>query len=101
MRVTLDFDEANELMVMITDEMAAKNPLLRSVRQKLHEENIKPVPKSKKMATRAATRKRQSEARKAIENAVNTLKLYGKDVTPYKVAKESGVSYNTAKKYLK
>ena len=42
----------------------------------------------------------QSRTREKIENAINLLKLEGKEITPYRVAKEAGVSYNTARKYL-
>ena len=35
-----------------------------------------------------------------IDNAINILKLYGKKITIYKVAKEAGISYNTAKKHI-
>jgi len=33
--------------------------------------------------------------------AINLLKLQGKPINPYQVAKLSGVDYDTARKYLK
>jgi len=42
----------------------------------------------------------QAKTKEKIQNAINLLKMEGKEITPYRVAKEAGVSYNTAKKYL-
>ena len=60
-----------------------------------------PPPSQKKRdAAAAATKIRQARAKEKIQNAINLLKLEGKEVTAYAVAKVAGVSYNTAKKYL-
>ena len=61
---------------------------------------------------RVISRKKQESAKKAlkikvtktkekIQNAINLLKLQGRAINPYRVAKISGVAYNTAKKYVK
>ena len=65
--------------------------------------NPKQIQPSKKKikATKTATATRTANAKAKIQNAINTLKLYDKKITAYQVAKESGVSYNTAKKYLR
>ena len=42
----------------------------------------------------------QRKTKEKIQNAINLLKMEGKEITPYSVAKTAGVSYNTAKKYL-
>jgi len=42
----------------------------------------------------------QAKTKEKIQNAINLLKLEGKEITAYRVAKEAGVSYNTARKYL-
>ena len=44
---------------------------------------------------------RRDKTRKKVEDAVSFLNKAGEDITPYRVSKVSGVSYNTAKKYLK
>ena len=51
-------------------------------------------------AARHATQVRQNRTREKIQNAINLLRLEGKEITPYRVAKTANVSYNTAKKYL-
>ena len=61
---------------------------------------IPPSPKKVESAKRASKIKAERTKEKVI-NAINLLRLQGEEITPYKVAKISGVSYNTAKKYLK
>ncbi len=59
-----------------------------------------PSPKKVESAHRA-TQIRQERVKEKIQGAINLLKMEGKEITPYRVAKQAGVSYNTAKKYLK
>ena len=42
-----------------------------------------------------------TKTKEKIQNAINLLRLQGKPINPYQVAKMSGVSYNTARKYFK
>jgi len=58
-----------------------------------------PSPKKTESAHRA-TKIRQERVKRKIQDAINILRLEGKEITPYAVAKTAGVSYNTAKKYL-
>ena len=58
-----------------------------------------PSPKKVESAHRA-TQIRQERVKEKIQNAINLLKMEGKEITAYRVAKEAGVSYNTARKYL-
>jgi len=61
----------------------------------------KPTVSPKKTdAAKRATAVRQKRTKEKIQNAINLLKLEGKEITAYAVAKVAGVSYNTAKKYL-
>ena len=48
-----------------------------------------------------AVKAKKSKTKEKIENAINLLKLQGEPINPYRVAKLSGVAYNTAYKYLK
>ena len=60
------------------------------------------VPKSykKSAATENANAAKISKSRAKVQNAINLLRLEGKDITPYAVAKVANISYNTAKKYI-
>jgi len=42
-----------------------------------------------------------TKTKEKIQNAINLLRLQGKPINAYQVAKLSGVSYNTARKYFK
>ena len=63
----------------------------------------KKLPPSEKKVESAkrASRIKAERAKEKVINAVNLLRLQGEEITPYKVAKTAGISYNTAKKYLK
>ncbi|MCJ8325514.1 MAG: hypothetical protein MJK08_00290 [Campylobacterales bacterium] len=70
--------------------------------KKLHVEEekaykSKTVKKTK--ATKKATKTRQDAAKKKIENSINMMRLMNDKITVYSVAKDAGVSYNTASKY--
>lgn len=54
----------------------------------------------KREATIKATEVRSKKAKDKIENAINLLHLENKAITHYSIAKESGVSFNTVKKYI-
>ncbi len=50
-------------------------------------------------AAATATKARSNAAKEKIENAVNMLRMQNKNITQYSVAKMSGCSINTVKKY--
>ena len=61
-----------------------------------------PPPSPKKIeGAKKAREALQTKTKEKIQSAINLLKMEGKEITPYRVAKIAGVSYNTAKKYLK
>ena len=67
----------------------------------LEKYSYKAPPSQKKIeSAHRATAIRQQRTKEKIQNAINLLKLEGKEVTAYAVAKTAGVSYNTARKYL-
>jgi len=58
-------------------------------------------PSPKKVASANKAREvLQKRTKEKIQNAINLLRLEGKEITPYRVAKTAGISFNTAKKYL-
>ncbi len=75
---------------------------LRQALEILQKYGYKAPPSPKKTdAAKRATAVRQKRTKEKIQNAINLLKLEGKEITAYSVAKTAGISYNTAKKYLK
>ena len=91
-RLDLTLDEVEQLQALPIDG-ALKDKIFNP-------KQIQPS-KRKRQAMQTATAQRTANAKAKIQNAINTLKLYDKPVTAYQVAKESGVSYNTVKKYLR
>jgi Fic family protein len=59
------------------------------------------ISQRKQDTARAALKIKVSKTKEKIQNAINLLRLQGKPINPYQVAKLSGVAYNTARKYLK
>ena len=51
-------------------------------------------------AAYAATEARSKKAKEKIQNAINLLRMQNKELTAYAVAKEAGISFVTARKYL-
>jgi len=67
----------------------------------LIEKGERVISKSKQESARKALKIKVSKTKEKIQNAINLLRLQGRTINPYRVAKISGVSYNTAKKYVK
>jgi len=59
------------------------------------------ISQKKQNTAREALKIKVSQTKEKIQNAINLLRLQGKPINPYQVAKLSGVAYNTARKYLK
>jgi response regulator of citrate/malate metabolism len=51
-------------------------------------------------AAYTATEARSKKVKEKIQNAINLLRMQGKEITAYAVAKEAGISFVTARKYL-
>jgi len=59
------------------------------------------ISQKKQETAKEACKVKVSKTKEKIQNAINLLRLQGKPINPYQVAKLSGVAYNTARKYLK
>ena len=54
---------------------------------------------AQKKAVATATKAREKKAKEKIQNAINLLRLENKNISEYAIAKTSGCSINTVKKY--
>jgi len=54
---------------------------------------------AQKRAAAKATSARSTRAKEKIQNAINILRMEGKNISEYAISKQSGCSINTAKKY--
>jgi len=59
------------------------------------------ISQKKQDTAKNACKVKVTQTKEKIKNAINLLRLQGKPINPYQVAKLSGVAYNTARKYLK
>ena len=106
-RITIDDNEAVILIEAISKvtmrdyESLTKEELmaLDRVSDKIGDEQRREVSPKKKEAAVRATQVRSDKARLKIEKALNMMRLENKPISVYLVAKEAGVSYNTANKY--
>jgi len=73
--------------------------ILDRVSDRIEDEQRREISPKKQMAMKKATKMRITQAKSKIENAINLLRMENRPITVYSVAKESGVSYNTASKY--
>lgn len=101
MRITITDGEYESLkdLYMFGTLNNKEYDLIESLLDKAEIENKKEVSPKKVSAAKKATDKRTQNAKKKIENALNLMRLENKPISVYLVAKEAGVSYNTANKY--
>jgi len=104
MRITLSTDEAISIKVKLEILLMDASPNednkdLKVLIEKIDKELKKPTPINKQKSAKRATVVRQERAKEKIRNAVNLLHLEGKKININSVSKESGVAYNTVKKY--
>lgn len=95
MRITLNDDEVLELMKAISK---SNYPLYTKIKKQFDADISKDISK-KQSSIQEATKHREHTAKAKIINAINILRSEDKQITSYAIAKVSGCSYNTVKKY--
>jgi len=89
--------------INITKELDTKEDMPQDLREAI--ETIKRYgvkagsSEKQRAAAKKATETRQQRTKRKIEDAINLLRLEGKNITEYAIAKQSGCSINTVKKY--
>lgn len=102
MRLTISWEEAQDLKAILKtfpDPTDPQNEFIDLFCYKLDLEMAKEPSEKKRNATAKATDGRVKSAKLKIFNALNMMRLEGKKININSVAREAGVSYNTAKKY--
>jgi len=102
MRITVSWEEAQQLKLLlktIIEPTEAENEFIDLFCHKLDLEIAKVPSDKKRNATAKATDGRVKDAKLKIFNALNLMRLEGKKININSVARDAGVSYNTAKKY--
>lgn len=96
MRLTLNDDEVLELMKAISK---SNYPLYTKIKNQYDTDISRDITK-KQSSIQEATKHRTDTAKAKIINAINLHLFENKTITTYSIAKESGCSYNTVKKYF-
>ena len=58
------------------------------------------ISKKKQETAKNALKVKVTRTKEKVQNAINLLRLQNKPINAYQITKLSGVSYNTARKYL-
>lgn len=102
LRYRLDLTSVElEQLRRVLDEADKAGISVDSIRETI-DEGLKIIEKTpaKSRAAKTATAARQKKTREKIQNALNILRLEGKEPTAFRVSKISGVAFATAQKYL-
>lgn len=103
MRITITSEEYVLLAILLQERIESDDTSQEysQLKSKLQTQFIKScaISTSKRNATKKATYAREMKAKKKIENAFNLLRLEGKKITAYSLAKRAEVSFVTARKY--
>jgi len=104
MRITLNTDEAISIKIklelMLMDVSPDEdNEVLKALIEKIDKELKKPTSVNKQVAAKKATVVRQERVKEKIRTAILVLNHLDKKININTVSKESGVAYNTVKRY--
>ena len=101
MRITITEIEYEKLKNIVDFSLFDSSEIdcLNFIIEKIEADRNKKVSGKKIRAVAKATEARINKAKRKIETALNLMRLEGKAISVYLVAKEAGVSYNTANKY--
>lgn len=95
MRLTLNDVEVRKLLSIIQ----TIDKELHTIIYNQYEADRTKDKSKKKQSIQEATKYRERVAKDKINNAISSLKSENKNITIYSIAKVSGCSYNTVKKY--
>lgn len=105
------YDEKNELLKIVkkelnllkmnqsTKEGNKKILLLESIIEKIKNSSLCGASLKQIKSLDGVARKKEFDSKNKIQNTINLFLLYGNSITVNSIAKESGMSYNTVKKY--
>jgi len=93
MRLTLTDNEIATIVVILDNQQQL------NLSQKIKNQWQKPITMTKRNATKKAIEIKKQKAKDKIVNAINLMNLENQKININSVAKVSGCSYNTVKKY--
>jgi hypothetical protein len=96
MRLTITDNEFNTLLETLKKHSEYEIVQMLEKKQQEYAKSITPL---KRSATKKATLAKEKMSKRKISNAVNLMRLMNSKINVNSVAKESGLAYNTVKKY--
>jgi len=99
-RLDMDHIELETLKNIIKGDGHINQTALQSLNEKISEVKIIKRSEAKIQAAIKATDIKIQQTKDKIENGINIQRLENKKFTHYSIAKSSGVSINTVKKYI-
>jgi len=100
-RVDLMWHEYNALVELIEDAQKSGKYINVSLLEKLENYKTIKISYAKSVAVAKASQVRSKRAKEKFESALVELLREESELTAYKIAKRAGISFTTAKKYLK
>ncbi len=100
-RIDLMWHEYNALVTLIEDAKKSDIYINDNILEKFENYKVIKVSSAKLDAIAKASQTRSKKAKEKFESAVVELLRQESELTPYKIAKRAGISFVTAKKYLK
>jgi len=95
-RLILDVEDYKYIKEFLEKRKAKKDVINNFIKSK---EDYLERTKTKRTATKKASEAKIKRVKEKINNAIQVLKFMNKKITIYQIAKEGGISFNTAKKY--
>ncbi len=100
-RIDLMWHEYNALVTLIEDAKKSGIYINDNMLEKFENYKAIKVSYAKLNAIAKASQTRSKKTKEKFESAVVELLRHESELTPYKIAKKAGISFTTAKKYLK
>jgi len=94
----IEFTIPNKLWQAVVEEKIKDIEVINAINTLINKSKML---KDKRQNPKEARKAKTSKVKEKIQNAINLLRLQGKPINAYQVAKLSGVAYNTARKYIK
>lgn len=85
--------------IPLSKESNKKTILLSNIIEKIKNSSLSGASLKQIKSLDGVARKKEFDSKNKIQNTINLFLLYGNTITVNAIAKESGMSYNTVKKY--
>ncbi len=100
-RIELSCYEYNSLVELIKEAQKSDIYINQYMLEQFENYKLIKISQAKRNAITKANKARSKKTKEKFDSAVSALMREESELTPYKIAKKAGISFTTAKKYLK